>query len=391
MVVALCVAPASHGALSMKQRCMNALCGFLLLDLYSIMATAANNKKSWRKGASFLAPQTRNNLQSAALAAIAITLSKDAYADYWKSTGHRLSEISIEEYFGRLRVQSVSAQLSARAYFKAAVIEGIKHKPLEEEVLEADLPCLSNEEFSEVADAALEASLVLVSATSEASKDSILSVYQEWCATGTLDTELLGATIPPEEAEDEFMEYKTEAQISDKQECQELFDVLGSLSVHDFAEDSNLPSASISINPPQVDLDLREVPDMDALKSCLQGEPSSHESVPDKNKLPCTLADALMQVENGRSLFDAMWRLTAFLRHGHLGFLLKSFHVPSTGLCQVFVCEFCFPGSGNCFPHPVAQAGKRLRQPLDCKSNRLQEDQQSVELASVPRQCLLPP
>jgi hypothetical protein len=337
MVVALCIAPASHGALSMKQRCMNALCGFLLLDLYSILATAANNKRGWKKGASFWAPQTRNNLQSSALAAIAITLSKDAYADYWKSTGHRLSEISIEEYFGRLRVQSVSAQLSARAYFKAAVIEGIKHKPLEEEVVEADLPCLSNEEFSQVADAALEAALVLASATSEASKESILSVYKEWCATGTLDTELLEATIPPEEAEDEFMECEKAG--NDTKECQELFDVLGSLSVHDYGEEDCAPSASVSTSAGNgnVDLDLCNVPDMEDLKSCLEGNPPSAESGPGKEKFPRTLADALMQVENGRSLFDSMWRLTAFLRHGHLGL----FHRSMSDLC-LLVLMFLF-------------------------------------------------
>ena len=58
--------------------------------------------------ACFLAPQTQENLQQICLTVMTICYTKATSGDYWRSA-NRVSEISIEEFFGRLRTQAQSA------------------------------------------------------------------------------------------------------------------------------------------------------------------------------------------------------------------------------------------------------------------------------------------
>ncbi|CAK9098701.1 ZnF_CDGSH domain-containing protein [Durusdinium trenchii] len=126
VVVALCVAPALHKRMTLKERCSAALAGFLCLDLFQMCAHQTCVKMKLPKGSCFLAPQTVHNLQGTALATVVICATKDTGFEPW-SFGHcRLSEISVEEYFGMLRSRSSNSQLSTRGYFYASALQAMR-------------------------------------------------------------------------------------------------------------------------------------------------------------------------------------------------------------------------------------------------------------------------
>ena len=103
----------------MQHRCELALCGFLLQDLWSLLATRRELRLGLKKGTCQLAAQTRSNLQSVALTIACMCLKKD---ESWTPFEHctSLSEISIERMFGRLRSSSQSGELHCRAYWSAS-------------------------------------------------------------------------------------------------------------------------------------------------------------------------------------------------------------------------------------------------------------------------------
>lgn len=108
-----------HSGLSLRQRCEAALAGFLLQDLWAMLASRRESKMRCQKGSFQIASQTRNNLQLIALTAVCISVGKD---DAWSPFQHgcSLSEISIERMFGRLRSTSASGDLHCRTYWSAA-------------------------------------------------------------------------------------------------------------------------------------------------------------------------------------------------------------------------------------------------------------------------------
>lgn len=77
-------------------------------------------------GSNFLAPQTLDVLQAVALATIVVTVSKDQGLAPWSHGHARLSEISIEEFFGQCRAQSNNSQLTTRGYFQASALLSMK-------------------------------------------------------------------------------------------------------------------------------------------------------------------------------------------------------------------------------------------------------------------------
>ena len=118
--VAMCTAPLLHRHLSLAARCELGLAGFLVLDLFQVMATDFCNRASLPTGSCWMAAQTQFNLQGCALSAVLICISKDASWHPWKMGRGRLSELSVEEWFAALRQQSPNSQLSCRSFFKAA-------------------------------------------------------------------------------------------------------------------------------------------------------------------------------------------------------------------------------------------------------------------------------
>lgn len=84
------------------------------------MASARESRDNVAKGTYRLASQTKTNLQSVALAVVAIGAS--GVLEDWNPwpRDQCLSEIHIERQFGQYRGQSQSGELSARSYFCAS-------------------------------------------------------------------------------------------------------------------------------------------------------------------------------------------------------------------------------------------------------------------------------
>lgn len=110
----------------------------------------------------FLAPQTSENLQQVALSVIVICIAKPVQGEDWAAGQNRISEISIEEFLGRLRVQSASAQLTARGYFnfRASMREAFKQKMKHKDGYDVGTlsPATSND-FQKCSERALQAAL----------------------------------------------------------------------------------------------------------------------------------------------------------------------------------------------------------------------------------------
>ena len=116
---ALCVAPLVHSKMTLEDRAECAISGFVLQDLWSMIAT--QREKSFRcpKGKMQMAGQTKSNMQQIALTTLAILTCRSPFWYPWNSS-HSLSEIRIEHHFGRLRSQFASGTMTTRDFFNAA-------------------------------------------------------------------------------------------------------------------------------------------------------------------------------------------------------------------------------------------------------------------------------
>ena len=95
-----------HQRMSIKDRSENSVAGFVLVDLFKLLSRITAARARIPHTACFLAPQTKENLQHATcLTAMTICYTKATQGDYWRSA-NRVSEISIEEFFGRLHTQA---------------------------------------------------------------------------------------------------------------------------------------------------------------------------------------------------------------------------------------------------------------------------------------------
>lgn len=111
-------APSVHGNMSSIQRLESALCGFLLFDLWALVATKREKEYHVGRGRMQIAGQTRRNLQYVALTTALLTIGKPREWDAWRQS-HGLNEIHIERHFGQLRGQASNSELTARDYWYA--------------------------------------------------------------------------------------------------------------------------------------------------------------------------------------------------------------------------------------------------------------------------------
>lgn len=109
-------APALHGRMTLEERAELSLTGYLLLELWPLLSRKREIKYSRKKGSHFMAGQTRHYLQSTALCVSVIAATKEANWDPFVRS-QNLSEIHVEQHFGRLRSSSASGDLTARSYW----------------------------------------------------------------------------------------------------------------------------------------------------------------------------------------------------------------------------------------------------------------------------------
>ena len=98
----------------LEMRAENGLCGLMLIEVFQMLSNQESTRRGLPRGSLFLAAETVRNLQHAAMGVISVTVSKSTEGSPWERGGQRLSELAIEQHFGRLRTQSPSAQLTAR-------------------------------------------------------------------------------------------------------------------------------------------------------------------------------------------------------------------------------------------------------------------------------------
>ena len=145
----LAVSSVLHRSLTTAQRLENSFTAFILLDLGNMLAgeTAAEHNVS--KAQCWLHPATHNHLQQlCGCTAIACYSYPDALPfKPWEST-----ELKLEEYFGSLRCQYKSSQLTARDYALASCRQMRKHLQHCTELQEGKVPPTSSKRSLPVPD-----------------------------------------------------------------------------------------------------------------------------------------------------------------------------------------------------------------------------------------------
>ena len=115
-----------HRDMTLQVRAETALCGFLCIDIFKLLASERCRKLKLPTGSLFMASQTAANIQACALSALIICLSKAPEFNPWAAGHGRLTELPIEQYFGALRQTSPNAQLNCRQYFAASIKQSLK-------------------------------------------------------------------------------------------------------------------------------------------------------------------------------------------------------------------------------------------------------------------------
>ena len=175
-----------HRSMDLEARCQAAMEGYLCLDLFRLVADVRCRRDNLPKGAYFMAPQTVENLQFVSMGMIVLAVSKENKGNMFKKGHCRMTELPTEMWFGRQRVQSANAQLSSRAYWKAAARQMLKSAATSSQNVGTaphleEWPRLSDEQFHACSQRALEASLALVSWCADVTAPSLQKMYEDFC------------------------------------------------------------------------------------------------------------------------------------------------------------------------------------------------------------------
>ena len=292
-----------------------------------------------------MAPQTHKNLQCCALGIIAVALNFDFPGDCWKSGHCRMTELPVEEWFGRLRSRSSTSQLSARAFWRSAAKEMLRY--VKEGKVQpssrsggSSPKAVSPEEFFDMSKRALDSAIKLVAFCSNVSEESLRSLYLESegynLSAADLNGELHEWEQDPKAFWEEFGEQSADA---DDRQCQDLLEMVRQNAQDECADEE---TESARQEPQQTDHDasnlqghlapeLQGLPDSDKLREVFEarGEPASPfraedavmQSTMDAD-YGCTLHRTLSLCpgmltldDDGGAVFDALWRLCMYLRH----------------------------------------------------------------------------
>ena len=315
-------APVTHQTMKMEDRVLNAMSGFVALDLFRLVADSQCAKAGLPKGSFFLAAEIARNLQHCVLGLLQVCVSKSAHGCPFRHGYGRLSEISIEQWFGRLRTQSTSAELSTRSFWNAAARDMLKcrYKNKDQTSPPEDLlEPISAAEFYQASEKAFKAALRLVSWCAGITPESLQNTYDNWCTSGMhrQDGPLLG---------DEYDDYETSAPEGPKSKAEQtkstLKHIVDEATLQENEEDA---PEDADAEPDLMSHDLRGFPDGEDLQKLLQdtladddsGNVNSEEGgAPDG--VPRNLHHALWTMgprSTDTEVLDSLWRLTMALRH----------------------------------------------------------------------------
>ena len=317
LTTALCTSPTMHQTMPLRKRVENALTGFVLLDLWKVVSDRMAAQKGLPKGSLQIASQTRHALQSVSMSVLLVALTKNEEGSPWSHGHGRLTELGIEEFFGRVRVQSSSAQHTARSFWKASAREMLSRasKEIKDLPPQERLKPVSAEEFSAASSRAYKSALRLVSMCSNFTEESLKSTYEILCEGGHIDPD----QSPLHPFEDDAAEV---GQNGPEQQVEELQDVLDVMHHEAAMDDEDIPDDS-KLGEGAQNMDLRDVPDADQLVHLIEHSPADGEAeVPGPQPFaddPETLLEAVQSIPSVNpcmvGLFDQVWRLTMYLRH----------------------------------------------------------------------------
>lgn len=329
-------APSNHRSMSVENRAENVMSGFILLDVFHLLADRESARRGLPKGSLFLAPETTRNLQQVGLGILSVCLTKPTRGNPWLRGDHRLSELGIEHHFGRLRSQSPTAQLTTRSYWQSSARDMLRRarqtKPSAatrcvQELVEP----LTPDEFYSCSERAYKSALRLAGFCEGVTAESLEDMYLRWCKDkeylkeGPLlgDEEELDDSLVPHGLRKETGTKETAAKENGAREFLEQMQVDASLA-GDLPETEKVPDAQ--------ELELKSVPDADTLRSLMSATSPNHDSedVPPQSPSKGTCArgmaknlhHALWGLGCGASeaeVFDSIWRLVMYLRHWGAG------------------------------------------------------------------------
>ena len=169
-----------HRTMSTSDRLENALCGYVLLDLFRLLANKECRLKGLPTGSCWLASQTHRNMQFVVQGFVQALLSKDAIGNPFQASHHRWTELPIELYFGRLRQRAQGAAFNSKQFWAHAAAEMMRQQRLG--VGDSDssmLPPPSEKEFMDASVRALKSAVQLASWCAGVTEQSLHQAYME--------------------------------------------------------------------------------------------------------------------------------------------------------------------------------------------------------------------
>ena len=183
-----CEAPTNHKTMSVADRVCNVLSGFALLDLLKITAELECSRRSLPRGSLVACPRDPPQspaLRSGSSECLLEQATKRIAMAVRPSWG-------IECFFGRLRSQSGSAQMTARSYWQSSARDMIKthhdHNGRATEANKEIVPPLDPGRLNAISEKAYKAALQLAALAAGVTMDSLDKKYQEWCSSGRFTT-----------------------------------------------------------------------------------------------------------------------------------------------------------------------------------------------------------
>lgn len=290
-----------------------------------MLSNQESTRRGLPRGSLFLAAETVRNLQHAAMGVISVTVSKSTEGSPWERGGQRLSELAIEQHFGRLRTQSPSAQLTAKAYWTACARDMLRSarqpKPAgHSRPPPENMEPLTADEFYVASERAYRSALRFAAYCAGSTIESLEQTYLEWCNQKGFDKEgpLLG------DEHDMDLDGPVESGNSASTFLDEI--------CTDAAMEGDLPE-ELPTSEVQEDFELKNVPDSELLKDLFSAKPASDDREPEvpqesPSKGSCsgglgkTLHHSLWclgQHATNAEIFDSVWRLVMYLRHWQKG------------------------------------------------------------------------
>ena len=299
------------------------MCGYVLLDLWKLVAERLATSRGLGKGSLFLANQTKNLLQAVALNLVVVTKTKEPEGDPWRHGHCRLGEIAVEEFFGHVRSQNTSAQHSARSFWKASAkhmlvreARGGETKPTSD-----ILRSLTAEEFRSASKRAYQAALKLVAVCSGLTEESLKNSYEAHCEAhcGVDKPE----PLHPFE-DDDVTRPGADGHDDDGNNPEEVNEAIGLMPEEAKIDETELQQGEQMEDEDAADLGFGSLPDPQELRELLMAS-EPEETQPEKverEEDPETLHQAVADLPHHpckASLFDQLFRLTMYLRYWNFG------------------------------------------------------------------------